>query len=246
MELSVASWLWAATAGVLVGLSKTGMPGVAIPAVWLMVEAFQGDAKLSVGAILPMLLVGDVFAVGYYRRHAQWRQLVRLFPYVLAGMLPALAVLANTSGEQLRPALGGLILALLAVELGRQALGWEHMPSAWWFVAITGVLAGFGTALGNAAGPVMSVYLIATGLPKRQFIGTAAWFFFTVNLAKVVPFWSLGMITPASLWVDLMLVPAVLGGGVLGILLLPLIPQRFFNGLVLVLAGIAGVRLITG
>lgn len=246
MELSLTGWLFAAAAGVLVGLSKTGMPGVAIPAVWLMVEAFQGDAKLSVGAILPMLLVADVFAVSYYRRHAQWHQLWRLFPYVLAGMLPALIVLANTNGQQLRPALGGLILSLLALEIGRQWFGWQHMPSAWWFVAITGVLAGFGTALGNAAGPVMSVYLIATGLPKQQFVGTAAWFFFIVNLAKVLPFWALGMITPTSLWFDLMVAPVVVGGALLGIVLLPLIPQRFFNGLVLVLAGIAGVRLITG
>jgi uncharacterized membrane protein YfcA len=246
MEFALGSWLLAAGAAVLVGLSKTGMPGVAIPAVWLMVEAFHGDAKLSVGAILPMLLVADVFAVAYYRRHAQWDRLWRLFPYVLAGMIPALLVLRATSGEELRPVLGGLILALLALEICRNWLGWQHVPSAWWFVAATGVLAGFGTALGNAAGPVMSVYLIATGLPKQQFIGTAAWFFFIVNAAKVIPFWSLGMITPTTLQFDLTLVPVVLAGAVLGIALLPLIPQRFFNLLVLLLAGFAGVRLITG
>ncbi|NUQ65319.1 MAG: hypothetical protein HUU20_22865 [Pirellulales bacterium] len=80
MEPALSSWLLAVTAAVLVGLSKTGMPGVAIPAVWLMVEAFEGDAKAAVGAILPVLLVGDVFAVAYYRRHAQWDRLWRLFP----------------------------------------------------------------------------------------------------------------------------------------------------------------------
>lgn len=244
MECTLNSWLFAGAAAILVGLSKTGMPGVAIPAIWLMVEAFEGDAKLSVGAILPMLLVADVFAVAYYRRHAQWDRLWRLFPYVLLGMAPALLILRQTSGEGLRPLLGGLILALLALEVGRKWFGWEHMPAAWWFVVATGALAGFGTALGNAAGPVMSIYLIATGLPKQQFMGTAAWFFLIVNAAKVLPFWSLGMITPTTLAFDLRLAPVVVVGSVLGILLLPVIPQRFFNILVLVLAGIAGVRLL--
>ncbi len=246
MDFPLASWFFAAAAAILVGLSKTGMPGVAIPAIWLMVEAFRGDAKLSVGAILPMLLVADVFAVAYYRRHAQWDRLWRLFPYVLVGMVPALLILRRTTGEELRPILGGLILALLVLEIGRKGFGWEHVPGAWWFVATTGVLAGFGTALGNAAGPVMSIYLIATGLPKQQFIGTAAWFFFIVNAAKVIPFWSLGMITSTTLRFDLALVPVVVGGALLGIAILPVIPQRFFNALVLALAGIAGVRLILG
>ncbi len=246
MNFTLASWLFGATAAALVGLSKTGMPGVAIPAIWLMVEAFEGDAKLSVGAILPILLVADVLAVTYYRRHAQWHRLLRLFPYVLVGMIPALGVLAVVSGGQLRPLLGGLILVLLALEVCRKWLGWDHVPNAWWFLALTGVLAGFGTALGNAAGPVMSIYLIAAGLPKQQFVGTAAWFFFVVNLTKIIPFWGLGMITPATLQFDLLLAPVVLGSALLGIVLLPLIPQRSFNALVLVLAGVAGVRLISG
>ena len=60
---------------ILVGVAKTGVSGMAILVVPLIAMVFP--AKESVGALLPMLIAGDVLAVIYYRRHAQWRQLVR-------------------------------------------------------------------------------------------------------------------------------------------------------------------------
>ena len=42
-------------------------------------------ARQSVGAVLLMLLVGDLFAVGYYRRYTQWSKLWGLFPAVAVG-----------------------------------------------------------------------------------------------------------------------------------------------------------------
>ena len=37
----------------------------------------------------------------------------------------------------------------------------------------------------NAAGPVMSLYLLTARLDKLKFLGTAPWFFLLVNLFKV-------------------------------------------------------------
>lgn len=67
-------------------LAKTALPGVSIPAVLLMVEASPDDAKASVGAILPAILLGGVFAVAWFHRHADWPRLRGLLPYVVAGM----------------------------------------------------------------------------------------------------------------------------------------------------------------
>ena len=62
----------------------------------------------------------------------------------------------------------------------------------------------------------MSIYLVSKRLDKLQFMGTAAWFFFFMNVSKI-PFYSvLGMITPATLRFNLLLVPAVLVGVVSG------------------------------
>ena len=118
------------------------------------------------------------------------------------------------------------------------------MADRWWFTAATGVLAGFGTAMGNAAGPVMSIYLVSKRLDKHEFLGTSAWFFFFVNVSKVPVFLLIGVITPATLRCDLMAAPVLVVGALAGAMALKRIPQVAFDTLVLALAGIAAVRLI--
>jgi uncharacterized protein len=58
----------------------------------------------------------------------------------------------------------------------------------------------------NAAGAVMSLYLLTARLDKLAFLGTAAWFFFLVNVFKVI---GLGLLTVDSLKLNAALVPAV-------------------------------------
>ena len=239
-------YLFGALAACLVGLSKTGVPGVSIPAILMMTEAFAGNEKLSVGAILPVLLVGDLFAVGYYRQHTQWDRLLGLLPYVVLGMIPGVFVLLKVDHQQFKLVLGLLVIVLMAVEGGRQRFGWTEVPHKWWFIALMGVAAGFGTVVGNAAGPVMSIYLISRGMFKDEFMGTWAWFFMIVNLSKLPLFGSMGMITAETLRFDLILIPCVILGALVGKRLFRLIPQRVFDPLVLALALIAAIRMVTG
>ncbi|MBN2475100.1 MAG: sulfite exporter TauE/SafE family protein [Pirellulales bacterium] len=237
-------WGWASA--LLMGFSKTGLPGVSIPAILLMTEAFGHDAKLAMGAMLPVLLVGDVFAVCWYRHHAQWDRLWKLLPCVALGMVPGWILLNSLEeGNRLRPILGVLILVLLAVEIGRRWFDAQHVPRQWWFVLLIGSLAGFSTILAHAAFPVMAIYLISQEMNKHEFIGTAAWFFLILNLAKVPVYWQMGgMITVETLRFDLFVAPVGLVGGLLGVAFLTRIPQRLFNSLALILAGVAAVRLI--
>jgi hypothetical protein len=122
MDYSLIALLLGVSAAVLMGFSKTGLPGAATPAVALMAAAFPQNAAMSVGAMLPLLLVGDVFAVARRGRDAEWWRLWRLFPYVLLGMGPGYLVLWWLSGEQLRPVLGCLVLGLwLLQRISQQA-----------------------------------------------------------------------------------------------------------------------------
>jgi uncharacterized protein len=242
--MTLISLLLASASALLVGLSKTGLPGVSILAILLMTEAYPDDARLSVGAILPILLAGDVFAVAWFRRHADWGRLLRLLPWVLVGMIPGVFVLLWFEGNRLRPIIGVLVLGMLLVEICRQWFGWERMPHRRWFAAATGFLAGFTTFVANAAMPVMSIYLVSQDFDKRQFIGTAAWFFLILNVSKVPPYCAMGMLTPSMLPTAAALAPLTILGALLGVYLLSRIPQRLFDILALVLAGIAAVRLI--
>jgi hypothetical protein len=90
----------------------------------------------------------------------------------------------------------------------------------------------------------MSIFLVSQRLDKHEFLGTAAWFFFLVNFSKVPLFVALGMITPQTLRLDALLVPVVVLGALIGVLVVRRIPQRVFNVLVLVLAGLAALRLV--
>lgn len=244
MNLTTRAILLGASAALLVGFSKTGMPGAGIPAVAMMAEVFRENTRLSVGAILPLLLLGDVFAIVYYRRHADWARLLELCPYVIVGMVPAYVVLRYVDDDTLRVSIGGLILVLLLLHVVRQRYGLGHWSQRRWFTAAAGVLAGFATTVSNAAGPIMGIYLIGQHMGKQQFLGTSAWFFFLVNASKIPGYIALDMLTTDTLRFSLLLTPVVAIGALSGIRFLKRIPQAAFDVLVLALAGVAAVRML--
>lgn len=235
-----AGWEWAVLAGcaVLVGVAKTGVPGVGLLGT-VLVLGTMGDrmtAKETTGFILPLLIVGDIFAVGYYRRHAVWSHLLRLMPWALVGIVAGWRVLDWIDNAQLKRVVGVIIIVLLAVEYWRgRSSGEMTTRGRWWFAAGIGVLAGFTTMLANAAGPLVIIYFLAMKLEKETFIGTSAWYFLILNCVKVPFFAEQRMITGELLRVNAVLVPAILAGAVGGVLILKRIPQRLFAGAVRVL-----------
>jgi uncharacterized membrane protein YfcA len=109
---------------------------------------------------------------------------------------------------------------------------------------VYGTLAGFTTMVANAGGPVMSMYLLAARFPVQQFLGTAAWFFLAVNLAKTPFSVALGLIGPDSLVLDLLLAPAVVVGALVGRRIARRIDQAVFDRLVLTLTVVSAGYLL--
>lgn len=244
MELDWVGWVVVALCAVMVGMNKTGIPGFGILFVPLM--AMVMPTKQSTGAMLGMLILADLFAVGYYRRRALWVHIIRLIPATLVGIVAGFFVMSRISDEQLQPAIGVIVLAMLAVNWWRNRKGnaEAEIPTQWWFGAVMGFLAGFTTMLANAAGPVMIVYLLAMRLPKIEFVGTTAWFFFIVNWLKVPFSVKLGLISPESIKLNLLMLPFILTGAILGIFALKKMPQKIFEITVQVLALAAAIKLL--
>ncbi len=230
--------------GFMIGLSKTAVPGLGTLAVTLSAMALP--ARASTGIVLVMLICGDVFAVAYYRRNAVWTHLLRLFPYAIAGIIIGYVLLGKIDDSQLRPAIGLIILCMLALNYWWKKQDTEkiNIPSRWWFAAFMGLIAGTTTMLANAAGPIMIIYLLAMGLPKKEFIGTGAWYFFLANLFKVPFSANLGLINTSSLKINVMTLPAIALGAVLGIVILKKIPERAFNIIVQILTAAAALKLL--
>ncbi|MCL4507328.1 MAG: sulfite exporter TauE/SafE family protein [Chloroflexi bacterium] len=133
----------------------------------------------------------------------------------------------------------------------RSRWGDKLVPSSKAALVSTGTLAGFSTAVSNAAGPIMSIYLTGMGLPKNEFMGTSAWYFFIFNLTKLPIYAFLSLVLPAkpmvssaTLVFDLAMLPVIIIGAFIGKWLLPRIPQGMFNGVVLLLAGAGAIKLI--
>jgi len=243
-DLSVTGWLVVGFCGFVVGVSKTGIPGLGILHVPLM--AMVLPARESTGILLGMLILGDLFAAGYYRHSAQWKHVVRLLPPAFAGIVVGWQAMRFVTNELLQPIIGVIVLAMLGIHYGRTRLWGEEapLPTQWWFAAALGFVAGVTTMMANAAGPVMVIYLLAMRLPKVAFVGTSAWFFFAVNWLKVPFSAHLNLITSASLQLDLLMLPLIAAGSVAGIFFLQRIPQRAFNSLIQILAAAAAIKLL--
>lgn len=245
LELSFLEWFLLLFAAVLVGLNKTGLPTLGVLILTIMLLVFP--AKMAIGIMLPMLVIADVFAILYYRQNVMWRQLFSLLPWVVCGIISGYFILDIIDGETLKFVIGILVIGLVTLHALQSKFGGKIMralPNSAWFVGIMGVLGGFTTMVGNAAGEVLAIYLTVKGVPKREFIGTTAWFFFIVNLIKVPFYFQLGLIDATIIKFDLLLVIPILLGAIIGINLLPRIPQKVFTALVLILSMIGGIKLI--
>ena len=247
MSLTPTDWLLGAVAAIMVGFSKTGMPGLGIMIVPLLAAVFPG--KVAVGALLPLLIVGDIYAIIYYRRHAVWSQLWSLMPWVAAGMALGFWALVKVPNAKFTPFLGGVVFLLVLVEVGRKPLKLEKVPQYYWFTILLGMLSGFATTVGNVAGPIMSLYLLSRGLDKNKFMGTGAWYYLIINCSKLPLFamvgrWTTGddkMMTAATLSFDGLMIPFILVGAFVGVKVFPKFSQAWFDRLILLLSAAAGL-----
>jgi len=214
-------------------MAKTGISGVGLMVVPIMANAFGG--RPSVGLLLPLLIFADIFAVTWYNRHAQWKHIFRLIPWAFAGIITAAIVGKSISDQTFNRLLAALVIGGIAILLWRDIRSEKiKIPQSRWFAAGLGLLGGFSTMIGNAAGPVMALYLLSMRLPKNSYIGTGAWFFFIVNLSKMpLHIWSWKTITRSSFSLDLLMIPAIAAGAFLGIWLVRLLPEKFYRYLII-------------
>jgi len=242
---SPALWVLAIVAALCAGLAKTGFGGLGIVAVLLFAQIFP--AKASTGALLPLMIFGDLIGVYFYRGHANWPDLIRLLPATLVGIVCGWWLMPRIPDHDFIVFLGWLILGLMVLTVvqrrfPRMLLSAVNHPL---LGLVAGWAAGLATMLANAAGAITAFYFLARRMDKMTFVGTAAWFFLVVNLSKIPFSLQLGLITPASLKFDLLLLPVVALGAVAGRLLLRRVPQRTFEWITILLATAAALRLIT-
>lgn len=222
-------WAILALSALFIGMSKTGVQGITLIAVPYMAMAF--GAKESTGIILPMLCLADIIAVAYYKRIADWKVVAKLLPTAIFGFFVAIFVDKLIPTNEFRQLMGWTLVLALVVMIWSEVFGKENKwMKKWWYAAIFGLLGGFTTMIGNAAGPVMSVYLLSMRKEKMEYIGINAWFFLVVNFLKIplqIFVWE--NISVSTISLNLLMLPFIVLGAWLGIRIVKLFPEKAFR-----------------
>lgn len=222
------------------GLAKAGIKGLSIITVTLLALVFE--SKASTGIVMPLLIIGDIFAVLYYHRHTQWSYLRRLLPWMVLGVIGGVWVGKDLPEDLFKRGMSSIILVSVIMMFWLEKRRRTTVPSTIFFGPGMGLAAGFTTMIGNLAGAFSDLYFLAMRLPKNEFIGTAAWLFLIINVFKL-PFqiWVWKNIDLNSLRLDIYLLPALILGLISGIWLVKKLNEMLFRWLILILTTVGAI-----
>lgn len=227
----------------MLGISKAGVKGIGI--IIVVILAFVFGEKSSTGILLPMLIAADVLAVIYYNRHTQWVYIKKLLPWMVIGVLVGVWVGNDVSEILFKRIMAIIIIVSVLIMFYTEKRKSTTIPNNKVFSSSAGFLAGFTTMVGNLAGPISNIYFLATRLPKNEFIGTAAWLFFIINVFKL-PFHFLvwKTVTTDTLILNSVLIPVVFIGFFMGAYIVKLISNVNYRRFILIVTALGGVFML--
>ncbi len=229
---------------VLLGMAKAGLSGLGLAIIPIMALIF--GAKESTGVILPMLIAADIMAVTYWHRHAVWKHILKILPWVAAGIGIALFVGNSINDNQFRIVMLSVVWIMLILMVVNDI--WkkeaEVIPHNMIFGSGMGLAGGFATMIGNSAGPVFTLYFLAMRLPKKEFIGTSAWLYLIMNTGKL-PLQAIVWknISLVSLFPGLISIPFIALGIFLGIKIVNLFSESVYRYFVIITTLVSSVLL---
>lgn len=244
LNTSPSVWLLTLLGAFLVGLSKSGIKGIGMVTIPLMVYLY--GAKASVGILLPILVFGDIMALLQYHKSGKFKEIVRLFPYAAVGIVAAVVVGNYINDKQFRDAIAVILLVSLFIMFLNEIRGRKKsLSDNPFFRAFFGITGGFATMIGNSAGPIFNLYILSMRLPKNSFIGTGAWFFFFLNIFKV-PFhlFSWHTITPTTFHLDVLMIPGIIAGAYAGKYIVKMIPEKTYRYFIFIVIFLSSLMLI--
>ncbi len=203
-------------AALLIGLSKGGIGGPLPTLLATLMLSQRGSVAAAVALAVPMLMVGDLFAMYSYwgtwdRRHS-WA----LIPAGAVGVAIGLFLLRGLPDRSLRVGLGVAGLIVTGYKIFSHWRGREHYKRRVWHGPLAGLLSGAASAMLNAGGPPITSYLLLQPISPTVFMGTNTLFFAIVNLLKLPGSLAAGVVEPAALAWSLVFCPFVALGVYLG------------------------------
>ena len=243
LDIPVSYYLLALLGSLCLGISKTGLPGLALINVVLMAEMFE---KESVGIVLPLLIVCDLIIYPMYRRYASWRQAWPLIIPAVVGVLIGYFVLKRIDDQTTKIVIGWTIIGMLILQVVRhrsEAL-LKDFPASAGFQNSSGLVIGISTTVANAAGPAIAIWALVRGITKEDFLGIGARVFLFLNLFKIPFNAEIGIINERTLLLDAALLPAIFIGIAIGRQIVMRIPQKKFEWVLFWLSAAGAIWLV--
>jgi uncharacterized membrane protein YfcA len=166
-------------------------------------------------------------------------------PAMVIGVLVGVLVGNDISETLFKRIMAIIIIASVMIMFYTENKKRIIVPTGLWFSTSTGFLAGFSTMIGNLAGPIANVYFLAMRLPKNEFIGTAAWLFFIINVFKLpFHFFIWKTVSVKTLVLNSALIPLLVFGFFLGAYLVKLISNTNYRRFVLIITAFGGIFML--
>ena len=238
-------WACAVLGAMSIGFSKSGFAGVGL--IHILIFAYLFGEYKSTGILLPMLIIGDICAVYFFRQHAKWDYIRRLLPPTLIGIVAAWAVMEELDAKSLQTLFGGIILLLAVLQMARmwRPQWFNDVPHSRWFAWSLGLFAGCTTMLVNGAGPIVAVFICWPLVsPSRSSSAQEPGSFSSSTSLRSLSADELGLIVPETLVLDVCMIPGIVTGMLVGRALVHRISQKLFDTVLLTLAIAAAVRMI--
>lgn len=242
-NISLAQFLAVLILALFVGINKAGLSGATLITIPMMASLWGG--RQSTGLMLLMLIIGDLFAVQTYYKGVQWEKIRSLLPAAVFGI--GLGALTGhlINDRQFKLLIASIVLFCLILMVFQEVRGKQlQVPHNRPFIFLVGALSGFSSMVGNAAGPIFAIYLLAIGLNKENYLGTSAVFFFIVNLIKLpVQIFLWQSLNWKITLLVLLSVPLIFIGVRLGVWLIRKLNEKAFRKLILILTALSSLRL---
>jgi uncharacterized protein len=190
----------------VVGLTGFGASMVAMP---ILVHLLP--LRLALPMMLTYDLLGGILIGVRNRRSVDRRELLRLLPPMLAGVLLGVTVLVSAPERLLLLLLGAFVLAFSAWSLLRRPTRWESIGPGWSWPL--GAVGGVFSALFGTGGPIYTVFLARRIQDKGRLRATISMLLFLSALARLASFVAAGLFATPGL---LLLIGAVLPCALVG------------------------------
>lgn len=240
----MAFWIAAGAATFFIGMSKGGIPMVAMLGVPIL-SIFIAPG-MAAGLLLPMYILSDAYAIWLFRGQYSARNIAILVPAGVIGVLIAFVVVSRVPVEATKLIVALIGLGYLANAL-RKRLAKDMRPreadvlrGLFW-----GALSGFTSYISHAGGPPYQAYTLPQKLPKMTFAGTTAIVFACINLMKLPTYVLAGQLTWDSLKQVSVLAPLSLFGAWAGYRVTRWLPERVFFILINTALGLLCLKLLS-